>query len=76
MMMKKKIYTIAVALAAVFLAAAPAAEASDRPRKEEKSKVKLREENQKLREQLDSMKIELEKYRAEFEYAEMSDEET
>ena len=76
MMMKKKIYTIAVALAAVFLATAPAAEASDRPRKEEKSKVKLKEENQKLREQLDSMKIELEKYRAEFEYAEMSDEET
>ena len=74
--MKKKIYTIAVALAAVFLAAAPAAEASDRPRKEEKSKVKLKEENQKLREQLDSMKIELEKYRAEFEYAGMSDEET
>ena len=74
--MNKIIYTIAVALAAVFFAVMPASAANEGLRKNEKSKVKLKEENLRLREQLDSMKLELEKYRTEFEYAEISDEMT
>ena len=72
--MKKNTYTIAVALAAVFLAVMPASAASEGLGKNAKSKVKLQEENQKLREQLDSMRTELEKYRTEFEYSEIADE--
>ena len=64
----RKIQTIAVALAAIFLAAPLTADASEGRPKEEKRKVKLKEENQRLREQLDSMKVELERYRAELEY--------
>lgn len=65
----KMIRTIAVALAALFIATAAMAETGAAERKDERNKTRLKEENQRLREQIDSMKAELERYRADLEYA-------
>lgn len=65
--MKIKIM-ITVAFAAAFLAGSPAAEASDNSLRDDRSKVKLKEENRILREKLDSLQMELERCQAELQY--------
>lgn len=56
---------IAVALAAVFLAG-PAAAAE---RTDERGRTKIKEENKRLRQELDSLKMELERYKADLQYS-------
>lgn len=56
---------IAVALAAVFLAE-PAAAAE---RTDERGRTKIKEENKRLRQELDSLKMELERYKADLQYS-------
>lgn len=58
-----------VALAAVFLAAAPEMNAAEQIKKVERKKVKLKEENQVLRSRIDSLQAELERYRNELHVA-------
>ena len=56
---------IAVALAAAFLAG-PAAAAE---RTDERGRTKIKEENKRLRQELDSLKMELERYKADLQYS-------
>lgn len=64
-----KISTImTVAIAAVFLAGATDVHAATEERKEEKGKVRLKDENQRLRAKIDSLEIELNRYRSELAY--------
>ena len=58
-----------VALAAVFLAAAPEMNAAEQVKKVERKRVKLKEENQVLRSRIDSLQAELERYRNELHVA-------
>ena len=57
-----------VAIAAVFLAGATDVHAATEERKEEKGKVRLKDENQRLRAKIDSLEIELNRYRSELAY--------
>ena len=59
---------ITVAIAAVFIAGATDVHAAADDRKEERIKVRIKDENQKLRARIDSLQAELEKYRSELAY--------
>ena len=62
--------TIAVAIAAAFIAGASATEKQGIfPKKDGKNKAELVKENSSLRKELDSLKAELERYRLELAYA-------
>jgi membrane-bound lytic murein transglycosylase D len=64
-----KISTImTVALAAVFLAGATDVHAATEERKEERSKIRLKDENRILRDKIDSLQAELDRYRSELAY--------
>ena len=64
-----KISTImTVALAAVFLAGATDVQAATEERKEERSKIRLKDENRILRDKIDSLQAELDRYRSELAY--------
>ena len=64
-----KISTImTVALAAVFLAGATDVHAATEERKEERSKIRLKNENRILRDKIDSLQAELDRYRSELAY--------
>lgn len=64
-----KISTImTVALATVFLAGATDVHAATEERKEERSKIRLKDENRILRNKIDSLQAELDRYRSELAY--------
>ena len=59
---------ITVAIAAVFIAGATDIHAAGDDRKEERSKVRIKDENQRLRARIDSLQAELDRYRSELAY--------
>ncbi len=65
-----KIYRIiAVALAAAFLAAAPNVHAEGYGKKKDKNRLTLKQENKMLKEKMDSLQKEIDRYRADLQYA-------
>jgi len=59
---------LTVAIAAVFLAAAPEMQAADNVRKIWRGKIRLKTENQMLRSKIDSLLAEIDRYKAELHY--------
>lgn len=59
---------LTVAIAAVFLAAAPEMQAADNVRKIGRGKIRLKTENQMLRSKIDSLLAEIDRYKAELHY--------
>ncbi len=60
---------IAVALAAAFLAAAPNVHAEGYGKKKDKNRLTLKQENKMLKEKMDSLQKEIDRYRADLQYA-------
>ena len=60
---------MAVGLAAFIITGNITASASDDNRKDERTRIRLKEQNRRLQEMVDSLQLELERYRAELQYA-------